>query len=119
MDRAAIGRNGFIQPAQREAGHAEVGISDGVIRVEIDGFANPLDCDVMASNLEGDDAEEMERLDVLWLRRKDLAVERLRVRQAACLMVLKRDLKRLGDRHSGVVGLVGLVGARHACHMER
>ena len=42
----------------------------------------------------------MQRAGVVWLHRKDLAVERFGFRQTPGPMMLKRDLKRLWNRHS-------------------
>jgi hypothetical protein len=54
----------------------------------------------MAAGLMSDDAEKVQRIGMVGLRREDLAIEPLRVRQSAGLVVLKCDLKRLWNRHS-------------------
>jgi hypothetical protein len=62
-------------------------------------LANPLHCEVIAAGLVIDNAEEVERVGVVRLHRKNLAVERLRFRQTPSLMMVDRDLKRLRNRH--------------------
>ena len=53
----------------------------------------------MAASLVSDDAEEVQRVGMIGLHRKDLAVERLGFRQPPGLVVLECDLKRLWNRH--------------------
>ena len=95
FERAATRCDGFVKPAERAAGFAEVGMSDGIIRVEDDGLTNQIHCEVMAIDLVSDETEEVQRAGMVWLRRKDPAVERLGFCQAPSLVALNRDLKRL------------------------
>jgi hypothetical protein len=74
-------------------------MSDGIIRIDDDGLSNQIHRHVMASDLVRHDAEEVQRVSMLRLHRKDLPVERLGFRQPPRLMVLKPHLKRLWNRH--------------------
>ena len=74
-------------------------MSDGIIRVVDDGLANQIHCKVVAPGLVSNQTEEVERVGMVWLHRKDLAVECLGFRKSAGLMVLNRDLKRRRNRH--------------------
>jgi len=101
LERGAARQHGFIEPAQRAAGFAEVGMSGGVVWAEPNGLPNPLHCEVMTSDLVSNDAEEVQRVGVVWVRCQDLPVERFRFGQLSRTMILNRDLKRLWDRHGG------------------
>jgi hypothetical protein len=109
---AATRGNGFLQSTGRAAGFTKVGMSGGIIRVEGNGLANPFHREVIAARLVSDDAEEVQRVSMLWLHRKDLAVERFGFRQTPGAVMLKRDLKRLWDGHGGNCGLERRVEAR-------
>ena len=54
----------------------------------------------MAAALLGNNAEEMQRVGVIRLRRKDLPVESLGFREAPGLVALKREIEGLWNRHS-------------------
>jgi len=41
----------------------------------------------------------MQRVGMIWLRREDLAVERLGVGQSSFAVTLKREFEGLGDGH--------------------
>jgi len=81
-------------------GFAEIGVSEGIIRVEDDSLANPFHRDVVAARLVSDHAEEVQRVGMVWLHRKYLAVERFGLRQPPRAVGLKRHLKCLWNGHS-------------------
>ena len=104
LESAAKVGDGGVRLAEGAAGFAEVGVSHGVLRLDGDGFLNPLHRDFVAAELVRDDAEEVQGVGVVWLHREDLAVERLGIGQATGLVMLNRDLKCLGNRHSLLSG---------------
>jgi hypothetical protein len=53
-----------------------------------DGLPNQFHCKIMAAGLLSNDPEKMERVGMVWLRRKDLAAKRLGFGQSTGLMVL-------------------------------
>jgi hypothetical protein len=78
-------------------------MSKGIIWVESDRLMDQLHCQVVASDLAGDDAEKADCVGVSRLDRKDLAVDRFGFGQPPGLVVLGRDLKRLRNRHGARV----------------
>jgi len=99
FDRAATRGDGFVQPPDHAIGRAEIGMGVGIIRVEGDRFADPLYRRIVASDLHGDDTEEVQRVHLRWLRGQDLAVNRLGLRQPPGSVMLNRNLKRLWNGH--------------------
>ena len=72
-----------------------------IVRVEHDSLANPSHGEVMPADLRGDDAEMVQGVGVPGLHGKDLAVERLRLRQPSRLMMLKCQREGLWSGHRG------------------
>jgi hypothetical protein len=101
LDGPAIGGHGFVELAARAVDFTEVEMRGEVIRVEKESLANPLQGKVGVPGLMGDDSEEVERFDVVWLDRQDLAVERFSFSEAAGLMVLDGQCEGLRDSHCG------------------
>ena len=86
-----------------------------MVRCENGGLADPLDGEIVASQLMGDDAEMVPRVGMVGLHGKDLTVKRLGVRQSPGLMVpegLFKDLCNGQRAHDGLV-------AHHCCHRVR
>jgi hypothetical protein len=81
------------------AGFPQVEVSCGIIRVQNDGLTNPFHREVIVAELVSDETEEVKRAGMLWLKREDLAVDRLGIRQPPSLVVFHRESHGLGDRH--------------------
>jgi hypothetical protein len=101
LERTMICGDRFFKVALSGQGVAEVKMVVRTRRIQSDGFANQIYSEVVAADLVGDDAEQMQRLGVFWLRRQDLAVERFGLRQPPSLVVLEREFEGLRDRHGG------------------
>ena len=95
FERTAVRGNRFIEPAQLPAGFTQVAMRGGMIRMEDDGLANHIRGEGMAAGLVGDDPEQMKRVGMVWLRDKDLAIERLGFGQAPSPVVLEREIEGL------------------------
>jgi len=99
LDRAAARVHGFIEPADRAASFAEVGMCDGIVRIEGDGLAHQIHREAMAPGAVRDETEEVQRAGVVGLRRKDLAVQRLGFGQTSRPVMLDCQIEGLWDRH--------------------
>jgi hypothetical protein len=55
--------------------HIAMKVRDPVI--QCDSFADQVDRDVIAARLVGDDSQEVQRIGVVWINRKDLPVKAL------------------------------------------
>jgi len=51
------------------------------------------------TRLLGEDAKEVQRINMVWLRREHLPVEGLGIRQAAGAVMLEREIEGLGNGH--------------------
>ena len=61
--------------------------------------ADKLHGDIIASDLVRDDSQQVQRIGVARLDRKNLSVDRVRLRQSPGLVMLNREFKRLRDGH--------------------
>ena len=61
--------------------HQSVGAGNQRLRIDFDRLANQIHGHVVAAYLVGDNAEQVQRVRMFWLRRENLTVERLRGRQ--------------------------------------
>jgi len=93
----------------------EIGMSGGIIRLQRQGSANPLDGQVVPARLLGDNTVVVQRFRVAGLDGENLAVEILRFHQASRLVVLLGQSKSLGSRHRQQDGFA----AHHCRHMAR
>src|ERR1700733_13828873 len=71
----------------------------GIVRPEGSGLADQIHRDVVASRLQRNDAQIVQRSDMLWLLNQDLLIEVLGLWKPSGLVVLKRDSKSLINRH--------------------
>ena len=72
-----------------------------IVRLNADGLANPLHGKIIPAHLVSDDAQVVQRVGMLWIRRQDLPVKRLRFRQPPRPVALKRQVECFWDRHRG------------------
>jgi hypothetical protein len=72
-------------------------VGGGECGIETQGFADDVDGLLVLTDLVGDDAEEVQRLDVARIELQDLAIDGLGLRQIAGLMVLQGDLEHLRE----------------------
>ena len=89
----------FVEPIQFLQRDAEVEIKFGNKRIAFQGFGDELDSFFVAAGLRRQNAQEVKRIGIFGLARENLAVKRIRVRQAACLVALDGALHRLLHRH--------------------
>ena len=73
----------------------------GMIRVQTDRPANPFHRQIIPAHLVSDDAQVVQRVGMLLIRRQDLPVKRLRFRQPPRPVALKRQVECFWDRHRG------------------
>ena len=101
FERSPVRGGGIFQTVQRTVSTAEVGVGGKIIEIQRDRFPNPLDREVMASDLVRDKAEMMPRLGMIGLQREDLAVHGFRGRQPPGLVVLQGEREGLRYRKRG------------------
>ena len=99
LERCAKRGDGFIKMALSHESVAEIELVVRTRGIGRDCLANQIRCHVVAAGLIGNDAEQMQRVGMIWLRREDLPVESLGVRQAAGAVVLEREIEGLGNGH--------------------
>jgi len=104
FQRTTIRGSGFGGPSRGAAGFAEITMGGGIVWVERDGLANPLDREIVAAGLVSDAAQEVERAGMVWLHGEDLTVERLGVGQSSGAVALEGEIEGLWDGHGGRVG---------------
>jgi len=101
LERAVIRGDGFLHATTHAIGFPEVRMSGGMVRREHDGLAHPLDGEIMASQLVGNDAEMVQCIGVVGLHGKDLPVKGLSLRQPPRMVVLEGQGESLWDRDRG------------------
>ena len=99
LERAPIHADRLVKMALRDQGIAETEVVLQNLRIHLDRPANALRRDVVAADLVSDETEVVQRIGMIWLRRKDLAVKRLGIRQAPALVMPKREFESLGNGH--------------------
>ena len=102
LERGAKRGDGFVKLALSQKSVAEIELVVRTRGIGRDRLANQIRCQVVASGLIGNDAEQMQRVGMIWLHREDLPVESLGVRQAAGAVVLEREIEGLGNGHLAV-----------------
>lgn len=74
MGGAAIGGDGVWRSIEEGEREAEVGVEDGVLRLEMKGLLNLFEASGGIALLGGDEAEEVEEIGVIGLGLEELAV---------------------------------------------
>ena len=91
-------RNRFLQFAQSAKGLPDVVVELRDLGIEPNRLPDVVNGNVMLADLMGNHAEKVEGARMIGLDLQYLPVERLRLLQAAGLMVLQRRLKRVRER---------------------
>jgi hypothetical protein len=97
-DRPAVMRLGLAELALGQQHRGEVVMRLGEARRQAERLADQLAGDLEPAELVGQHAAQIERVDMVGLRRQDLAVDRLGGGQPAGAMMIERGLQRLCGR---------------------
>jgi hypothetical protein len=93
----AVSADGFLEPTQSAVDFAEIGMSNRIRRCKGHDPLHPIQGEVAATYLERQQTEMMQGIGMARLSGQNLPIDRLRFAQAARLMVLRGDCKRLLD----------------------
>ena len=110
-DRLAVMRGGFVEPAERPVGEADIVVEVRHPLVQRQRLADQLDRGVAAADLVGEHAEQVQRVDMLGVGRQHLAVMLLGLLHPPGLMRAQRGRKLgRGLRGAEAVPLLRLFG---------
>ncbi len=101
LQRSLITRNGKVELSLVLPGVSQVKVRKGPIRSERQRTLDALDSGLILADLTCDEPQQVPRIVVIGVSRKNLPVNRLRLTQSAHPVMLNSDGQGLGDRGHG------------------
>ena len=114
----------LVRAVERPERHTDIVVEIRIALVRGDRLADQVDGDIVAADLEGDNAQEVQAVDVLGINHEDIAINALRLRQPSGLVQRHRVLVALMEIEIHVqrpvlklanVGACGDLMARRDC----